>query len=228
MKVEPENPPIPLQCITLQINTSTGAVQMHCTAQEQHIAVEEDNFSQELRKWNENCGLKPKSEVERENPVIPHRIPPTFPPPPNSVTNTHQHCTPPPSSHLQFKSVVLHCSGADSSRHSWLVSAQHRCALIHCSALSDRCRASYLFPSNIECLKQRAVMKSVQILHCRMYAQYALWSWAASLCKMQYPQVCRIWCTLRMAGCAVHPAKWCSCRQRQVDARVMHHRASQS
>ena len=50
MKVEPENPPIPLQCAALQINTGTGAVRMHCTAQEQHIAVEEDNFSQELRK----------------------------------------------------------------------------------------------------------------------------------------------------------------------------------
>ena len=50
MKVEPENPPIPLQCAKLQINTGAGTVQMHCTAQEQHIAVEEDSFSQELRK----------------------------------------------------------------------------------------------------------------------------------------------------------------------------------
>ena len=50
---------------------------------------EQDKFSQELRgNKMKNCGLKPKSKVERENPVIPHRIPSTFPPSPNSVTNS--------------------------------------------------------------------------------------------------------------------------------------------
>ena len=90
--------------ILVQVQCKRSIVQM------QHSAVEQGIFSQELRKLNENSGLKPKSEVERENPVIPHRIPPTFPPPPNSVTNTHLHCTPPPS-HLQLK-IVVWCYGA--------------------------------------------------------------------------------------------------------------------
>ena len=165
MKVEQENPLIPLQCIKLQISISTGTLYStgaaYCSGRRQFLTRVEE------MKWKLWIETQIKSGTRESGDSSPHS---------SDISAAAQLCNKhPPALHVpsltsaaQKCSVVLHCSGADSSRHSWLVSAQHRCALIHCSALSGRCRASYIFPSNIECLKQRAVMKSVQILHCRM------------------------------------------------------------